>query len=109
MKNSRLAIQDKLEKILGSKNVYFQPPDKSMLKYPCIVYSLNDVPTKHADDKKYISNYQYSITLIDYDPDNDFVDKLMKLKYIKFSKHFSTQGLNHYVFTLNYKQEKENN
>lgn len=109
MKNSNIALQDKLEKLLGSRNVYFQPPDKQLLKYPCIVYSLSDIPVKHADNEHYVGAYKYTLTLIDYNPDNDFVDKIMSMKYVKFEKHFSTQGLNHYVFTLNYKYEKENN
>ena len=36
---SRLNLQDKLEEVLGSKQVYFQPPESLKLKYPCIVYS----------------------------------------------------------------------
>lgn len=108
MINTRLLLQTKLESILGSKNVYFQPPDNKRLQYPCIVYALEGVPSKYADNKQYTNTYSYSLTLIDYNPDTEFVDKLMSLTYIKFNRHFSTQGLNHYVFTLHYKNEKEN-
>lgn len=109
MIKTRLAFQSLLESILGSKNVYFQPPETVKMRYPCIVYKLDDIPEKYADNENYVSNYSYTVTLLDSDPDNDTVDKLKKLRYSKFVKHFSTQGLNHYVFSIKYKYEKENN
>ena len=109
MINSRLSLHAIFEEILGSKNVYFQPPGSIRMQYPCIVYKLDDIPEKYADNENYISNYCYNVTLIDSDPDTDYVDKIKKIRYTKFVKHFSTQGLNHYVFTLNYKNETKEN
>ncbi len=109
MLNSRLSLDSILRDILGSTNVYFQPPESKKMQYPCITYSLINIPERYADNSSYISHYCYQVTLIDSDPDNEFVDKLKKLKYSKFVRAFSTQGLNHYVFNLNYKNEKENN
>lgn len=108
MINSRLALHEILTDILGSNNVYFQKPEHT-LKYPCIVYSLKDVPEKFADNTKYDRNYNYTITLIDPDPDNGTVDKLLALDHSKFEKWFATQGLNHYVINLYYKNEKGDN
>ena len=109
MINSRLNLQTLFESILGNKHVYFQPPDSKKMQYPCIVYKLSGIPEKHADNEGYVSNYCYQVTLIDPDPDTEYVDKIKKIRYTKFVKHFSTQGLNHYVFEINYKNEKENN
>lgn len=109
MINSRLSLHNKLVNILGSNNVYFQPPESKKIQYPCITYSLINIPEKYADNENYVSHYCYQVTLIDQDPDNDTVDKLKKLRYSKFVRHFSTQGLNHYVFNITYKYEKENN
>lgn len=109
MIKSRLAFQILLEGILGSKNVYFQPPSTVKMQYPCITYSLLNLPEKYADNESYVNNYCYNVTLIDQDPDNEYVDKLKKLRYSKFIRFFSTQGLNHYVFNITYKNEKENN
>lgn len=107
MIKSRLALQCELEQILGSKNVYFQPMETLKMKYPCIVYSLMNIPDKNANNKPYIRDYTYRVTLIHSDPDNCIVDKLMNFPYTSFDRHFATQGLNHYVFTITYKFEKE--
>ena len=37
----RLELQSELEKILGSRNVYYQPLPSLKLQYPCIVYERN--------------------------------------------------------------------
>lgn len=107
MKNSRLALHNELVEILGNRNVYFQAPSSDKLKYPCIVYSLFDVDNKHADDTPYIRHYTYKVTLIHTNPDNYVVDKLLNFKYSELTNSFANQGLYHYVFTINYKNEKE--
>ena len=87
---SRLELQNELEKLLGSKNVYFQPPASISMKYPAIRYSLSDVENWHA------------VILIDRDPDNEYVDKLSQFRYCSFDRYYPADNLNHYVFTLYY-------
>ena len=103
MSNSRVELHKKLVEVLGSSNVYFQPPESIKMKYPCIVYTLDGINNTKADNKTYIRNRSYTITLIHSNPDNDIVDKLLNLDYVKFNNSFQTQGLNHYVFTKFYK------
>lgn len=107
MKKSRLALHNILVEVLGSRNVYFQAPASTTLKYPCIVYSLSKVKPIKANNKLYDKSYLYRITLIHKSGDNDVVDKLLELPYITFENSFMTQGLYHYVFNLYYKNEKE--
>ena len=66
---SRLDLQTFLEELLESKNVYFQPPESVKMKYPAIVYTLDDIENVHADNRVYSSHRHYSVTVIDYDPD----------------------------------------
>lgn len=104
---NRLEFHHMLEEILGSKRVYFQAPSNTQMAYPCIVYSLYDLKDKHADNKKYLRDYLYKVTLMHKDPDNEVFDKLMNLEYSDFDNSFTTQGINHYVFSIYYKK-KEN-
>ena len=45
---SRLDLQSKLEKLLGNKNVYYQPPESLKMEYPAIRYSRSDIDSKYA-------------------------------------------------------------
>lgn len=99
----RLELQLKLEATLGSENVYFQPPENSTLRYPCIVYERDNASFKAADNKpNYHWVQRYQVTYIDQNPDSDVIDKLAAYPYSSFSRHFATSGLNHDVFVIYY-------
>lgn len=96
----RLELQTLLETLLGCRNVYFQPPASISMQYPAIRYSLNDIENLHADNRVYSQRKSYSVTLIDWNPDNVYVDKLSALPTCSFDRHYVADNLNHYVFTL---------
>lgn len=100
--SKRTDLQDLLESILGSRQVYFQPPATVSMSYPAIVYSLNRIDNEHADDLAYMQSRSYSVILIDKNPDSEFVDKLAKLPLCQFDRPYKKDNLNHYVFTLYY-------
>lgn len=99
---SRLELQTKLETLLGSRNVYFQPPENTKLSYPCIIYKLNKMDTKHADNKVYRKDNGYQLTLIHKDPDNTIKDDILQLPKARFANFFVNDNLNHYVYTIYY-------
>lgn len=100
MAKTRESLQDLFEKLLGNRNVYFQPPESFKLKYPCIVYERSDIRTNSANNKVYLKHKRYTVTYMDEDPDSEIPDKLQKLKYCDFDRHFTLNNLNHDVFTL---------
>lgn len=100
MAKTRLDLQTLLEGILGSRNVYYQPPENVKLKYPCIVYELNNITTEKADDINYLKNDRYSVTLIHRDPDNTIFRDIQDLQYCELDRTFINDNLYHYVFTL---------
>jgi hypothetical protein len=97
---SRLELHEVLCEILGSRNVYFQPPESVKMQYPAIVYSRRSIDNIHANNSVYMLNNSYELTLIHRDPDNDIVEKLAKLQTCKFDRHFVSDNLNHYTYTL---------
>jgi hypothetical protein len=99
---SRLELQTLLEEILGSRNVYFQPPESVKMKYPAIVYSLKDIDNTFANDRVYLSKRKYLITVIDEDPDSKIVEKVSQLPTCRFNRHFESDNLNHDVFILEF-------
>lgn len=96
----RLELQILLETILGSRNVYYQPPESVKMKYPAIVYERNDIERIHADDIPYLRNVEYMITVIDKDPDSPIVDAVSRLPKCCFNRHFTADNLNHDIFTI---------
>jgi len=96
----RKQLNDLLKGLLGSSNVYFQPPDNMTMQYPCIVYERDNASVKHADDMPYNHVQRYQVTLIDQNPDSEVFEKLKALPLCAFSRHFATSGLNHDVFVI---------
>lgn len=97
---SRLELHSLLCEILSSKNVYFQPPESIKMSYPAIVYSLNDVSVKYANNEPYTIRRSYLLTLIDPNPDSQLVDAIIKLPLCTFDRHFKRDNLNHYCFKI---------
>lgn len=99
----RLQLHDELINILGSNNVYFQPPASMLLHYPCIKYNLSGGLTEYADNKAYAFTRKYDIMLIHPDPDNEIIEKLVfAFPAIQFDRMYTADNLNHYVYTLYY-------
>ena len=53
---SYLRLQETLETILGSENVYFQPPESYKIEYPCIIYERANIKAIKADNIGYIKS-----------------------------------------------------
>ena len=99
---SRLELQNLLESILGSRNVYYQPPESIKIKYPAIIYSRNNIDNNFADDIVYMQNHTYQIMVIDANPDSEIINKISKLPMCRYDRHYTSDNLNHDVFILNY-------
>lgn len=97
---SRIELQDLLENILGSRNVYFQPPASVHIDYDAIVYSRKNIENTFANNSVYKQNDAYEIIAIYEDPDSDLPRKLSKLSMCSFDRHYTADNLNHDVFTL---------
>jgi len=98
----RLSLQETLVNILGSNNVYFQPPETIRLQYPCIIYERSDMDKKYADNRAYMNMVRYSLTLITRSPESDLVKAILELPYCSYDRYYAADTLNHDVFTLYY-------
>lgn len=107
---TRLELHEKLLDIIvelsirereGSGHLYFQPPETVKIIYPAVVYSLLGMPIQHADNIPYKRAKQYQITAIDKDPDSSLPDKIAELPSVRFDRFFTSENLNHWVFTIN--------
>lgn len=99
----RQKLHEELCEVLGTRNVYFQPPESVKLAYPCILYSLSNVPTWRADDRIYFHKNRYSLTVVSRDPDSKVHEKLMEhFKFCSFDRAYVADNLYHKALSLHY-------
>lgn len=96
----RLALQALLVDILGSNNVYFQPPSNLAMQYDCIRYELDDLKPQHANNTPYSLDDRYTVTYICRNPDSSIIRELAGLPKCLFDRSYQADNLNHYVYTL---------
>lgn len=101
-KSRRVELQSLFEELLGSRNVYFQPPASVRMKYPAIVYSVNNMWNHRADNSSYVHHTAYQAIVIDRDPDSDIPEKICELPLSSFDRFYVADNLNHWVYTLYY-------
>lgn len=97
---NRLNLQTTLENILGSRNVYYQPPESVKMQYPAIVYFRNSIENNHANDSVYNQNVSYEIIVIYKDPDSEIPLAVSQLPLCKFNRRYTADNLYHDVFIL---------
>ncbi len=99
----RLQLQADLEQILGSKNVYFQPPSSFQMIYSCIRYELDEIDAEHADNRVYAKKKAYLVTYVTEDPDDDLSDEMFsEFQMIHFDRHYTADNLHHFVYKIYY-------
>ena len=96
----RSELQTLLSEILGTNNVYFQPPTNIVLKYPCVVYKRDLSETKFADNLPYSNMTRYQVTVIDENPDSAIPTKVAALPLCLFVRFYTADNLNHDVFNI---------
>lgn len=105
MAGDRIDLHNRLIDILGTKGqevsrVYFQPPATIKMEYPCIIYKRNKRKDFFSNNHVYLGMKQYSITVVDKNPDSQIPEKVSEMQYCAFSTHFAADGLNHDIYTL---------
>lgn len=100
MVRPRIELHHILKDLLGSSNVYFQPPESVQLKYPCIIYNRDQMDTQFATNSPYTITARYQVTAIYRDPDDELPFKIACLPMCLFDRHFTADNLNHDIFNL---------
>lgn len=98
----RLELHSVLQELLGSSNVYYQPPESIKMQYDAIRYSKKTIDSKYANDRKYSMIDCYEIIVISRLPDNPIIKKLLSLPYCSYDRHYVADNLHHDVLTIYY-------
>lgn len=101
-KRSREEVHEFLVNLSGyGNNVYFNPPETVKMHYPCLVYNISDLGSRHADNRPYFRYDRYTVTHIYSKISQDSVSKLLAdTEGFDFDRHFYADNLYHDVFTF---------
>lgn len=101
--NNRVELNTKLKMLIGSSNVYFQPPASVQLSYPCVIYSIGEGDAKHADGMVYSYVNSYDLLFIFKKPNVTIIEKVLsELPMCKMTRAYVADNLNHYAFRVYY-------
>lgn len=98
----RLNLSNLLRNLLGSNNVYFEPPSDFKMKFPCIVYERAKLEPDYADNLPYKIDKVYYVTCIYDDPDSDLPLKLAQLPMSAHQRHYQSDNKHRDQFRLVY-------
>ena len=98
----RLKLHQILKNILGTNNVYFQPPSNTKIQYPAIIYNRSDIESTYADNHTYRNTIKYDLTLIGRSPENEKIEQILNLPYCSYDRFYISDGLNHDSFSIYY-------
>lgn len=108
MKISRRNLDKELREILGSNNVYFEPPESVRMKYPAIRYELTGESVTKANNKRYAVHKKFKITVISSDPTNEIIDAVLQhFPLSSFDRRYESDDLVHDVAIIEYLNEEE--
>jgi hypothetical protein len=107
---TRLDFDRYLKDIVGEGvNVYFQPPSNvsgagqkviKNIKYPAIIYSVDDYNIRSADNKNYSVDKEYAVEVVTKDPDSTLIDKIVEMSTARFNRSYLSDGMYHSVFVI---------
>lgn len=99
---ARVDLQNKLEEILGSSNVYFQAPPNTGMKYPAIVYSFERFNRRNADNQPYIVTGRWQITHMYKSIKNDLKEKfIFDIPCCSFERRIVKDGIYNDYYSIN--------
>ena len=94
-------LQTVFEELLGSRNVYYNPPESIEMHYDAIVFSRSRINNTFASDSVYVQlPPTFTVTTITRDPDAPIIEKVSKMRGCIFVTSYVADNLYHNRFTL---------
>lgn len=98
---SRLNLHEEFCTILGTTNVYYNPPESVKMRYDAIRYELAGKDLRRANDKVYTKTNQYDCVFITHNPDSGVPDAILeRFSMCSLGRPYVADNLYHFPFTL---------
>jgi hypothetical protein len=86
-----------------SGRIFFRPDTKVILRYPCVVYTINKPIVKRANNLLYTGWTSYKVTIISVTPGYHNCDKILELPHSRFVTSYQNSDLVHNVYEIDFK------
>ena len=94
-------LQAAFEELLGSRNVYYNPPESVRMSYDAIRFKRSGINNKFADNRVHVQlPPTFEVTTITRDPDAPIIEKVSALPSCRFVTSYVVDNLHHNIFTL---------
>lgn len=98
--NNRNDFRKRLIKIFATDNLYFDPKEKVMFKYPAVIYRKLTPIILYAGNKPFYSRERYLVTYMTTDQDSK-IPLLAAMEYgVSYDDSFCNNGLCQHIFTI---------
>jgi hypothetical protein len=99
----RLNLHEEFCTLLGTRNVYYDPPESVLMNYDAIRYKLGGKDIRRANDVAYQITDQYEGVVISDNPDCEVPDVILRhFSMCSFGRPYVADNLYHFPFTLYY-------
>jgi hypothetical protein len=99
--DNRLLLHEKLKTLVGTNNVYFQPPASVLLAYPCVIYNIGKGESIYADNKLYNHTHKYDLIFIYQKPTTAIIEQVLgELSMSTLDRAYISDNLHHYAFSV---------
>lgn len=88
----------RLSDIIGSEEVYYNPPPNIKMKYPAVLVKRQSGDTLYANGNPYLTAFRYQITLIQREPDSSFVREITRIPSCKYIRAYVADNLQHDIY-----------
>ena len=99
----RLNLHEEFCTILGTRSVYFDPPESVRMSYDAIRYELAGKDIRRANNGAYLITDQYDGVVISENPECEVPDSILRhFSRCSFGRPYVADNLYHFPFTLYY-------
>lgn len=100
MDSARLALHAMLQAALPNFKLYFRPPSKIILEYPCAVYDLRKSGGLYADSQLYSDGFMFQIVVMTNIPGFTGHADILALTGASHETSYMSDDIVHDVFTI---------
>lgn len=100
----RLKLHEELVELAGSSyTVYFQVPEGTQIKYPCVIYEMDSGDADYANNHAYRYTQRYQVTVITREPDCQLPELILRhFPMCRMDRTFVSANMYHHTLNLYY-------